>query len=460
MYTKVLSANALPHGATHTSSAAGPNKASKSAKRRQKGCLHLVGWHSESTPIREDVPELYPSFAEHFEMNTWRCGGKKLDGKPCKMTGMIKCRFCPPTKVEKLRDNFAAWSNPLASNGTPKEIIDSVKLHVHGNRGWHAFWHAVHDLYLKKTEAVPCDVTRKKKDLDQKAPDYPKFREDYQKAGLLKPGGIGEKYGIPDTFRMADVLLELYPDMLVPHKKRKSGEAQDISEDTSRIRPSAPRAKRMKPTHNTVPGQTAPVSSGLPTSTEEATGSNPSASCPTLAPSRQWVEHRPPVATRLPPIRAVISDALTQAASTGGGSGVQGPGLECLCAKSLQTLLVSEVRAELQKSQDNSNLVFWVRKLLETMVGMPGHEPSSVTLLQTQFVSEVRAELERSRQTLNIVCLMSTGLEAMVRMPEHDPLSLTSLRNLLVSEVRAKLDRSRETSNLVFLVWKLLQTMG
>ena len=295
------------------------------------------------------------------------------------MTGMFECIFCPRTKVPELRNDFMAWSNPLASNGTKSEIIDYAKGHVHGNRGWHGFWFAVYNLYKYETECVPCDVTCMKEDLKRKAPDYKKCKEDFETAGLLKPDGIGQKYGIVDKFRMADQLLELYPYMLVPHKKRKSGDAQDTSKYTSRIQPSAPRAKSMEATHNPVQGQTAAVSSGLLTPAEEATGSNPSASCPTLAPSSQGVEHIQPLVTELPPIRAVISAALTarvqdkslvaqtQVASTGGGAGLQVPGLEPLCAKSLQTLLVSDVRAELEKRQDNSNFVFLVRKLLETM---------------------------------------------------------------------------------------------
>merc|ERR1711966_32588 len=471
MYRNVMSGNAPSHEATHTSSGAGANKASKAPKRRQKGCLHLVGWHSQSTPIRQEVPTLYPSFGEHFEMTTCRCGGKKPDGKPCTMTGMFKCRVCPLTKVPELRQDFSGWSNPLASNGTKSEIIDSAKMHVNGNRGWHSFWDGTHQLYLYETEAVPCDVTRMKKYLHRKAPEYQKFRQDFEKAGLLEPGGIGQEYGIVDKFRMADQLLKLYPYMLVPQKKRKSGDTQDTSEDTSGMQPTAHSLKRLKPKHNPVQGQTAAVSSGLLTPAEEATGSNPSASCPTLAPSSQGVEHRQPLGTKLPPIRAVISGALaarvqdkspvapTQAASTGGGAGLQVPGLEPLCAKSLQTLLVSEGRDQLENSQYNSNLVFLVTKLLETMLGMPGHYPLSVTSLQNQLASEVRSELERSQETLNFVCSMSKRLETMVRMPGHDPLSRTSLQTLLVSEVRAKLKRSRETSNLVFFVCKLLQTM-
>jgi len=388
------------------------------------------------------------------------------------MTGMFECSLCPRTKVPQLRNDFTPWSNPLASNGTKSEIIKHAKGHVDGNWGWHSFWRAVYHLYQYETEAVPCDVTRMKQDLDRKAPEYQKFKDDYEKDGLLEPGGDGQKHGIIDKFRMADALFHAYPYMLVPHKKRKSSVLQDSPEDTSGMQPSARGSKMVKLSYNAVQGQTAAVSSGPLTPTQEATGSNPSASCLTLAPSSQGVEHGQPLITRLPPIRAVISDARaarvederrvaqTKAASTATGAGVQVPGLEPLCAKSLQTLLVSEVRAELEKSQDNSNLVFLVRKLLETMVGMPGHDPLSVQLLQTQFVSEVRAELERSRDSLNIVCLMSQRLETMARMPEHDPLSLASLQNLLVSEVRAKLDRSRETSNLVFVVCKLLQTMG
>jgi|SaaInlV_125m_DNA_1040241.scaffolds.fasta_scaffold14017_2 hypothetical protein len=425
MYTNVLFGGAPSDKATRTSSAAGANKASKAAKRRHKGCRHVVTDHSEPTAIREEVTDLFPSFPEHFETTTSRCLGKKPDGVPCPMAGMVKCRFCPPTNLPELSSEFAAWKNPLASNGTKTEIHKHTKGHVEGPRGWHAFWHAVHLLYAQITNGEPCDSTLMMKHLNQKAPKYADSKKWFERAGLLKPDGIGQEYGIVDKFRKADALLELYPYMLVPHKKRKSSVVQDTAEDTSGMQPTAHSLKRLKPKHNPVQGQTAAVSSGLLTPAEEATGSNPSASCPTLAPSSQGVEHRQPLGTKLPPIRAVISGALaarvqdkspvapTQAASTGGGAGLQVPGLEPLCAKSLQTLLVSEVRDQ----------------------------------------------LERSQETLNFVCSMSKRLETMVRMPGDDPLSRTSLQTLLVSEVRAKLKRSRETSNLVFLVCKLLQTM-
>ena len=379
------------------------------------------------------------------------------------MAGMITCRTCPNTNLSVVP--FTAWRNPLATNGTTPEICDAATLHVGGTRAWHPFWFAVDALFLRYTENVECEVENMKQAVVNKAPKYNKIKKYFQDNGLLKPNGNEEQTRNILKFSKADYLFKMFPDMLVVNNKRKGSFSANTANDTSSMEHSNNNAKKTKRKHDAVA-----ASSGLLALTEEATGSNPSASCPTLAPLSQGVEHRQPLGNKLPPVRAVISGALAarvqdqsrvapmQAASTDGGAGLQVPGLEPLCAKSLQTLLVSEVRDQLENSQDNSNLRFVVEKLLENMVSEPGRDPLSVTWLQNQLVSAVRDELRRSQETLDNVLLASQDMQAMVLMPEH-ACSVTSPFSRLLSDMRAERDRSQGTWNLVFLVRKLLETM-
>ena len=111
--------------------------------------------------------------------HTCCCKGQKTDGEPCDMKCMLLCRFCPFTNADSRLQKFAAWRNPIASNGTKTDMARFAEGHVEGARGWHAFWYAVHAL-TNNINGVSCDEECMMADLDKKAPDYLKSRKYFE----------------------------------------------------------------------------------------------------------------------------------------------------------------------------------------------------------------------------------------------------------------------------------------
>ena len=175
---------------------------------------------------------------------------------------MLECKFCPFTKMEELNGGeFAAWSNPLATNGSPGDMkkamygSDTRGGHLNGTRGWHSFWYAVSEMYQaveveegtdgkSRMESIKAFTHAEEHTYNYQqmmnfrhnAPDYQKCRAMFDKVGLLKvPTGNAlleptadqkRKNGIWDKFRKADTVMELVEcwllDVQVKAKKQKA----------------------------------------------------------------------------------------------------------------------------------------------------------------------------------------------------------------------------------------------
>ena len=206
----------------------------------------------------------YPEGIQHFA--TIRpCIG--IAAKPCNIQMMLECKYCPWTRLKVLAPDkelpdkeFTAWKNPLACRDIKEIVIDRparlgmAKGHVEGPRGWHQFWYAVHSLYPQVASGAedgggppgdlqypqvaggaaagggaagvaagggrpPGDRQLMMEWFAKKAKDY-RARGNFERAGLLEPGGAGATYGIIDKFSMADRLFQAYPDLRTPPKSR------------------------------------------------------------------------------------------------------------------------------------------------------------------------------------------------------------------------------------------------
>ena len=207
-------------------------------RTRCKGCLHLLDNYGPAEQVRPEAHALYPAMITHFQAETCPCQGHNpATGKPCDKRAMLVCRFCPCTKLPQLNGGeFAAWSNPIASNGSSRDMTRNAMGHAEGPRGWHQFWYAVHHLYEQQNGGAagppgpPGDTAIMQKQFLLKVPDYPAMRAHYNKAGLLhSDSSTGVHLQIIEKFMMADWLMRAMPEVSLSKKKKASSSPEDRS---------------------------------------------------------------------------------------------------------------------------------------------------------------------------------------------------------------------------------------
>jgi hypothetical protein len=181
----------------------------------------------------------------HFEATARPCQGQHSDGTLCNKKLMLQCKFCPWTRLPRLKGGkFQTWTNPVACRDTG-EVPRNAYTHVNGarqggNRGWHQFWYAVHFLHPEVAGwaaagsaaaggaagggGPPGDRHLMIEWFARKVNDYRTCRDDFAGAGLLADGAEVEN-DIVDKFRMADEVLgmirQVYPGMMAPPKAKR-----------------------------------------------------------------------------------------------------------------------------------------------------------------------------------------------------------------------------------------------
>ena len=185
------------------------------------------------------------------------CLGRDAQDQPCKCKRILVCSFCPWTRFEAFHDlgrkgEFTAWKNPLACM-RPSDVARDSAGHVGAPRGWHQFWYAVHHLQhmlqsgqtggaagggpLADPAVDPARVQELIEMLKSKAEHFRCNESDYERRGLLLPGGTGDEYGVGDKFRAARALLDYFGLWNVPRtytrKRTRKVEDETLSQSST-----------------------------------------------------------------------------------------------------------------------------------------------------------------------------------------------------------------------------------
>lgn len=187
----------------------------------------LSAWMNISAEKMLEISSVFPDF------HPCSCGQGKHN--TCRYGKMLKCRFCPVTKLfvnGKRVTNYG--ENPIAC-GTPGDVKRNFKAHVEPTqRNNHDFWCAVHEL----SELSEEEKSKKKRNhhdkwiqmLKDKQHLWEKMKHAFRKANLLD-SDEAEQWGNNEKFSRADTLFEFFGINTHETKPRKRSRRALESED-------------------------------------------------------------------------------------------------------------------------------------------------------------------------------------------------------------------------------------
>ena len=181
---------------------------------------------------------------EHFEF-FFQCRGFGKDSNPCRYKQNLMCKFCPTTQFPQLGcGSFQTWSNPVLCQ-TDYDVVRNAWNHVYGKNGWHMFWFAVHRLYqlhpgLTAAGAVPVTTDPHeiwlRECLGKNAHRLQANKEDFRRAGLLNPAGVGQEFEIAAKFERAEQALRDFNVSKNPPKEAKKRRTAEQSRSETPIK--------------------------------------------------------------------------------------------------------------------------------------------------------------------------------------------------------------------------------
>ena len=204
------------------------------ATKRQKRCPHAPPY-GKTTPVDQALKEHYQRFQGsvlHFKA-CHAC-------QQCDYKYMLECAFCPwtrppgPSLAGEIMGRGTGgsvtrrWINPLACR-TPMDVCRNGELHTVAARGWHSFWFAVHQLEHIPRDGTPADhcvvegcqhadVQKAQGKLlellHHKRREFSDCKDEFERAGLLTAGGVGDEYAVRQKFDQASTVLERFKNEL------------------------------------------------------------------------------------------------------------------------------------------------------------------------------------------------------------------------------------------------------